>query len=223
MSLWASIPLLWSMSTLPPGTTNQLSKQNNWYHSFHIHKSKLKQNRAFIINWFLEVLSWYFSPKAYIKVVSFNVETSSFQFTSLQTLSIKADLPCDPRLSTYFLEVMLSALIWHQDLRVLFWDDKLGNQTITPFGLHWDLRELKHLSPIPLWPVIVAIWRPLLRMLTWLPHSSWETGMCEEPDWFILWLLRVHANRRVYTISSLSYHFLQCQNFSIYLKKKFFT
>lgn len=179
------------MGILPPGTTNQLSKQNNWYHSFHIHKSNLKQNRAFIINWFSEVLSWYFSPKAYIKVVSFNVETSSFQFTSLQTLRIKADLPCDPRLSTYFLEVMLSALIRHQDLRVLLWDDKLGNQTITPFGLHWDLPEQEHLSPIPLWPVIVSIWWPLLRILTWLTHSSWKISLCEETDCFILWLLRV--------------------------------
>ena len=126
-----------------------------------------------------------------IKVVSFNVETSSFQFTSLQTLRIKADLPCDPRLSTYFLEVMLSALIRHQDLRVLLWDDKLGNQTITPFGLHWDLPEQEHLSSIPLWPVIVSIWWPLLRILTWLTHSSWKIGLCEEPDCFRLWLLRV--------------------------------
>lgn len=152
------------MGSLPLGTSNQLRKQNNWYYSFHIHKSKLKQGRAFIINWFLEVLSWYFSPKAYIKVVSFNVETSSFQFTSLQALGIKADLACDPWLSTYFLEVMLSALIHHQDLRVLLWEDKLGNQTIKPFGLHWDLPEQEHLSPIPLWPVIVSIWRPLLRL-----------------------------------------------------------
>lgn len=172
------------MGILPPGTSNQLRKQNNWCYSFHIHKSKLKQGRAFIINWFLEVLSWYFSPKAYIKVVSFNVETSSFQFTSLQALSIKADLACDPRLSTYFLEVMLSALIHHQDLRVLLWEDKLGNQTIKPFGLHWDLPEQEHLSPIPLWPVIVSIWRPLLRTLTWLTHDSWEIDMCEDPDCF---------------------------------------
>lgn len=168
MSLWVSFPLLWSMGILPPGTTNQLSKQNNCYHSFHKHRSKLKQDRAFIINWFLEALSRYFSPKAYIKGVSFSVETSSFQFTSLQTLIIKAGLPCDPQLSNCFLEVMLSALIQHQDLRELLWEDKLGNQVITPFGLHWDLPEQELLSPVPLWPVSVSVWRPPLRTVIWL-------------------------------------------------------
>lgn len=197
------------MGTLPPGTSNQLSKQNNWYHSFHIHKSKLKQDRAFIINWFLEVLFWYFSPKAYIKVVSFNVETSSFQFTSLQTLSIKADLPCDAQLSTHFLEVMLGALIQHQDLRVLLWEDRLRNQMITPFGLRWDLPEQEHLSLISLWPVIVAIWRPLLSILTWLTRGSWETDMRAQPDCFMQQLLRVHVNQGVYTTAYdiLSYCF----------------
>lgn len=149
MSPWVSFPLLWSMSMLPPGTTKQLSKQDNWYHSFHKHKSKLKQDSAFIINWFLEVLSWYFSPEAYIKGVSFNVETSSFQLTSLQTLSIKADLPCDPWLSNHFLEAMLGALIRHRDLRGLLGEDKWGNQTVTPFGLHWDPPEPERLSRIP--------------------------------------------------------------------------
>lgn len=95
------------------------------------------------------------------------METSSFQFTSPQTLSIKADLPCDPQLNTYFLQVMLGALIQHQDLRLLLWQDKLGSPTIIPFGLHWDLPEQKHLSLIPLWHFIVSIWQPLLRIHTW--------------------------------------------------------
>lgn len=174
MCLWVSFPSLWSMGILPPGTTKQLSKQNNWYHPFHKQRSQLKQGRAFIINWFLEVLSWYFSPKAYIKGVSFNVETSSFQFTGLWALSIKADAPCDPRLSTCFPEVTLSALIHHQDLRGLLGEDKLENQTIIPFGLRWDLPEQELLSPIPLWPIPVSAWRPLLRTLTWLTLGSRE-------------------------------------------------
>lgn len=135
MSLWVSIPFLIEYGHSPTGTSNQLSKQNNWSYSFHPHKS----DRAFIINWFLEVFSWYFSLKAYIKVVSFNVETSNFHFSSLQTLSIKADLSCDPQLNTYFLQEMLGALIQHRDLRLLLWQDKLGSPTIIPFGLQWDL------------------------------------------------------------------------------------
>lgn len=117
------------------------------------------------------------SPEAYIKGVSFNVETSSFQLTSLQTLSIKADLPCDPRLSTHFLEAMLGALIRHQDLRGLLGEDKWGNQTVTLFGLHWDLPEPERLSRIP------PNSSPLPRGshssgLSLALHSAWETDVC---------------------------------------------
>lgn len=113
------------------------------------------------------------------------METSSFQFTSPQTLSIKADLPCDPRLNTYFLQVMLGALIQHQDLRLLLWQDKLGSPTITPFGLHWDLPEQKHLSLIPLCHFIVSIWQPLLRIHTWPTDHTFLR------DWHV-WRLPLH-------------------------------
>lgn len=53
------------MDILPPGTTNPLSKQNNWHHSFHKHKSKLKQGRAFIINWSSEVLFLILQPQGW--------------------------------------------------------------------------------------------------------------------------------------------------------------